>query len=260
MPTTTARTTAAAPATSEMRAPNTMRLNSSRPFSSSAHQVLHLGVGAADRWMHGSFELDLVGRRIEQDLGGVVRGDQRGEHGHHDDDRGEGETDAARPRAQRSGERTSRQRLGDGTGTCGWSVPGVGAASSAVAGDRRRGQYVMRPAPAVEHRVQQIGDQVDEDERDADDEREALHHGVVAGRDRVGQRLADAGEREDRLGEDRAAEQRAERQPMTVTTGSRALRRAWLRTTVARRSPWPGRCARSPGRARRARSNGSSWR
>ena len=47
---------------------------------------------------------------------------------------------------------------------------------------------------------------------DRDDEREALHDGVVARADRVEQRLAHAGQVEDRLGQDGTADQRAERQ------------------------------------------------
>ena len=133
-----------------------------------------------------------------------------------DDDRGEGQPDPSRPGPQRS----ARRRRATGS-----------ASGSARAGDRRpaavrrappfrrrhrgpaRCDSTVTPHPRVEHGVQQVGDQVDEDERDADDQGEALHDGVVARRDRVVQRLADAGQREDRLGEDRPAEQGAERQP-----------------------------------------------
>ena len=63
-----------------------------------AHQVLDLRLVTAQPVDARSFQLDLVGRRVEEDLGGVIGGDQRSEHGHPDDQRGEGETDAARPR------------------------------------------------------------------------------------------------------------------------------------------------------------------
>ena len=62
-----------------------------------AHHVLDLRLVTAQPVDARSFELDLVGRRIEEDLGGVIGGDQRSEHGHPDDQRGEGETDAPRP-------------------------------------------------------------------------------------------------------------------------------------------------------------------
>ena len=48
---------------------------------------------------------------------------------------------------------------------------------------------------------------------DGDDEREALDDDVVAAADRLEQRLAHAGQVEDRLGQDRAGQERAELQP-----------------------------------------------
>jgi hypothetical protein len=63
-----------------------------------SHQVLDLGLVTAEQVDAWSFEPDLVGRRIEQHLGWAIGSDERGEHGHADDQHGEGEADAAGPR------------------------------------------------------------------------------------------------------------------------------------------------------------------
>src|SRR2546430_15500520 len=55
--------------------------------------------------------------------------------------------------------------------------------------------------PRIDIRVHQVCQQVDDDERDGEQEHDALHHGVVARADRVDQEAADAWPGEDRLGQ-----------------------------------------------------------
>src|SRR3989441_2702508 len=67
--------------------------------------------------------------------------------------------------------------------------------------------------PRVEVGVEQVHDQVDEHERGREEKDRRLHHRVVAVVDRLNRQAADARPGEDRLGDDRAAEQRAKLDP-----------------------------------------------
>ena len=60
--------------------------------------------------------------------------------------------------------------------------------------------------------IEEVDEQVAQDEADGDQQHDALHQRVVAREDRVDHQAADAGQREDVLGDDRAADQRAELQ------------------------------------------------
>ena len=148
------------------------------------HQVLDLGVVAAEQVHARLLQPALVGGRVEEHLvrpKGAISG-----------------ANTAMPMISVASTRpirpdhewriclkTSRHLLGDGTGTrCGVDrAPRRAVARPSSAPSRRRcpGPAVMRHAPGIEgQRVQQIGDQVDEHEGDADDEGEALDNGVVA--------------------------------------------------------------------------------
>src|SRR5436305_1830150 len=63
------------------------------------------------------------------------------------------------------------------------------------------------PDPRIEPRVQQVDREVDEHERERDDEHAALHERNVTREDALHHQRADAGPREDGLGEDGAAEE-----------------------------------------------------
>src|SRR6266480_2254958 len=67
--------------------------------------------------------------------------------------------------------------------------------------------------PRVEVRVEHVHDEVDEDERGGEQEDRRLHHGIVAVVDRLHRQAPDPRPREDRLGDHRAAEERAELDP-----------------------------------------------
>src|SRR5436190_10012901 len=64
--------------------------------------------------------------------------------------------------------------------------------------------------PWIEHPVCEIGDEVHRDVGHRDEQDAALHERIVARVDRLNQQAADAGPREDGLGDDRAREHRAE--------------------------------------------------
>src|SRR5450755_798059 len=59
------------------------------------------------------------------------------------------------------------------------------------------------PDPGIDDAVEQIDDQIDADHNRGDEQDAALHHRVVARLDTVDQPVADAGPREDGLGENR---------------------------------------------------------
>src|SRR5258708_6542717 len=69
---------------------------------------------------------------------------------------------------------------------------------------------VSRAQPRVDEEIGDIGEQVEEDIRGRGEQDDALHHGVVAIEHRVDDKLAEAGDREDLLGQDGAGEQLAE--------------------------------------------------
>src|SRR5207253_11197486 len=67
--------------------------------------------------------------------------------------------------------------------------------------------------PRVEPAIEQVHEQVADDEADRDQEDDALDERIVAREDGIDDQAPDAGEREDVLGDDRAADERAELQP-----------------------------------------------
>ena len=74
----------------------------------------------------------------------------------------------------------------------------------------------------------------------------ALDHRVVAGEDGVDGELAEAGQHEDLLGDDRAGDQRAQLQPDDGGHDDEAVaQRVPEHDLAARPAPWPGPCARS---------------
>ena len=125
-------------------------------------------------------------------------------------------------------------------------------------GDRspaRRGRWEERSClnhPRVELHVQEVGDEVEEDHREREEEEDRLQHGPVALVDRLDRLEADARVREDVLDRDRAADDEAEREAISVVIGSRALRRPCLRTIAQLEDPSRAPSARSPRRASRA--------
>src|SRR5262252_7117001 len=66
-----------------------------------------------------------------------------------------------------------------------------------------------QPDPRVQDRVRDVHDQVDDDEDDREEEDASLQHRVVTVEDRVLEPAADAGPREDGLGENGSREQEA---------------------------------------------------
>src|SRR5204862_536837 len=77
--------------------------------------------------------------------------------------------------------------------------------------------------PRIDQAVQKIGDQVHGDVRHSDEQDASLHERIVAKADRLNQQAADARPREDRLGDDRASEHRAELQSNQCNHGNEAV-------------------------------------
>src|SRR5438309_755807 len=69
------------------------------------------------------------------------------------------------------------------------------------------------PDARIQNRVHEVHDETDDDDEERDDDHGRLHDGVVTGRDGVQNVTADTDSAEDRLGEDRPAEERSELQP-----------------------------------------------
>src|SRR2546430_8002531 len=68
----------------------------------------------------------------------------------------------------------------------------------------------LTPEPRIDQHVGDISEQVEEDVGRGGDQGDPLNYGVVAVEHAVDDQLAEAGDREDLLGQDRAGEQRAE--------------------------------------------------
>ena len=114
----------------------------------------------------------------------------------------------------------------------------------AIASDddrRRRRRIIIEADPRIEQPVGQIGEQVHQHVGDGDEQDAALHQRVVAEADRLDQQPADAGPREDRLGDDRAGQHRAELQADDRDDRNQA---------VAERVAHDGAQPRQPARAR----------
>ena len=114
----------------------------------------------------------------------------------------------------------------------------------------------MRPQPRVGEEVEHVGERGSAARRAlAETRTTALHHGVVAVEHAVHQQLAEAGDREDLLGEHRARESRPNSMAPSVMTGISALRSACF--SDHQRAParsWPAPSARS------RRSASAAWR
>src|SRR3954454_1617996 len=106
-----------------------------------------------------------------------------------------------------SSERMQPRRREIGSPAAGARVSAAGTCASAS------GSCAPIPDPRVEHRVQQVGDEVGEDDDDGEHEDDALHDEDVADVDGLQQRLADARQREDRLDDHRDADERADVEP-----------------------------------------------
>lgn len=89
----------------------------------------------------------------------------------------------------------------------------------------------------VHHAVQQIDQQVDEDNHRRHQQYAALHYRIVAALQCVNQPASQTGPREDGFGQNRPASNVPTCRPITVTTGSIALRSAWTIITRMRVSP-----------------------
>ena len=103
------------------------------------------------------------------------------------------------------------------------------------------------PDPRVDHRVQDVDDEVRDDDEEGGEQGHAKDDRQVLIADRVDGELAEAVEAERRLGQDGAAEQTTEVQP--EDGDDRRQRRAQgvlRRSPCVRAGPWPGRCGRSP--------------
>ena len=173
-------------------------------------------------------------------LGGIGRDQRRKQRGQH------GERRRGRAPIRPVGLRTMRRRT---------LVHGFAAASAAV---RRRDAR-------IEPGIGQVDEKVGQHEEEHDDQHAGLHDGIVARVDGVVDQRADAGPREDDLGEDRAAEQAADAEAEHRHRRDRGIlqrvfvddlgvgdarRRGWCgcrprRAPPAARSGRAGRCSRS---------------
>ena len=221
----------------EMRPPQINRLRMSRPRSSVPSQCAAEGPA-------------LIMLRFCRF--GRVRGDERGEDGRHDDEQQEGQA-------------------ADGERLVAEAVPEARAAAVSASLRPRhvvRQRAAGRPGPTngswlkwgegqahaeadlgVEVAVDDVDDQVDEHERGGGDEHDALDHREVLLGDGLEDVLADAGQREDLLDDQRAAQQVAELDP---DDGDRRAERVLQGVLADDRPvcsvPSPRRCACSPGR------------
>ena len=94
------------------------------------------------------------------------------------------------------------------------------------------GSSLMRVAhPRIEVAVEQVGDEVGDDQRRAEQQEQTLQHRVVGPVDRLQRRLAETGPREDRLDRDRARQHEPEVERDRLTTGSSAFGTACRRRT-----------------------------
>src|SRR5919108_5846419 len=98
----------------------------------------------------------------------------------------------------------SASRPGLRTGSAASAGGSVWVAVTAMSGE---------PDPRVDHRVEEVDQQVDEDEGRGHDQHAAADERVVARVDRLDGEAAEPRPGEDRFGEDRPAEEEAELQP-----------------------------------------------
>ena len=147
---------------------------------------------------------------------------------------------AARPRRGRAGRRAAPRRRGR-------SEPGRSG---------RRAPRLGQPDPGVEHPVEQVDDQVDDHE--AAGQREDVGHDEreVELLDGLDGQVSDPAPGEDRLDDDRAAEQVADVEPEDRDQRDRGVLERVLRTTFARAAPCCARSGRTARRARRASASG----
>src|SRR5438045_3626542 len=94
------------------------------------------------------------------------------------------------------------------SGSCGASAGAPMARASGMTGPNR-----LAADPGIDEAIEDVDQEVAHDEADRDQEYDALHERVVAREDGVHHEAADAGQGEDVLGDDGAADQRAKLQP-----------------------------------------------
>src|SRR6266850_3889654 len=97
------------------------------------------------------------------------------------------------------------------SGSCGASAGAPTASASAAS--RMTAPKRLAADPGIDEAIEDVDEEVAHDEADRDQEYDALHERVVAREDGVHHEAADAGQGEDVLGDDGAADQRAELQP-----------------------------------------------
>src|SRR6185295_17196236 len=97
------------------------------------------------------------------------------------------------------------------SGSCGASAGAPKARASAI--KRIAAPSLVETDPRIDEPIEDVDEEIAEDEAHGDQQHDTLHERVVAGEDRVHHQAADAGQREDVLGDDGAADQRAELEP-----------------------------------------------
>src|SRR5262245_6134329 len=121
---------------------------------------------------------------------------------------------SAFPRFCLSGSYGDRSGAPSATTSATSSTAAPKGASRARAARRRASQRrSVRPDARVDPAIEEVDEQVAQDEADRDQQHHALHQRIVAREDRVHDEAADAGQSEDVLGDDGAADQRAELEP-----------------------------------------------
>ena len=139
------------------------------------------------------------------------------------------------------------------------STPSTTNSASIAVPMRREPPITTRRILGSISAVGHVDHDVDEHVGHRDHQHGALHDRIVALRDRIEQRGADAGPREHLLDDDRAGEQRAELQARDRDhRQQRVAQRVDEQRRAARARPWRARCARSPRRAPRASRRVSS--
>ncbi len=200
-PTTTPIVTATSALATDEAVPCTTRENRSRPRWSVPNQWSALGPRSlsAGTPLTGSWLAKSPGQERPQQHD--QQHDERDQHG--------GRHDGG-PAADRCGV----PRADDGGGghctlTCLSRVGCSGASSGPAFPEAERR---LRPHPRVEQRIDEVGEQVDDDEHDGGQRDDRLEHRQVLRGDGPLHQAADAGAAEDRLDDQRAAQQLADRQ------------------------------------------------
>ena len=222
MPITVASTVAARPTSRLMREPQTSCVQMLRPSLSVPSGPNSLGLAHA-----------VVGGRVDRAQPGLVGEQRRRERHQHEERRAR----RARPSRRGCAGSCARRRRARGAGAARRSGARSGAAT-VLTRVRTRGSSAD---------VEQVGEQVEEDHRGAEDEEQPLEHRQVGALERLVGGEPEAGPGEDRLDRDRAREHEAE-----VDRDQRDDRQQRVRHRVAvahrarRAAPWRARARGSP--------------